>query len=189
MKTKIKIAFILLLIFSLVECAVVKNTIIGVEDIAADNGDDNDDDDDDGDDSGINIRVDGGWVDLTIGSADLIGGAGTDLIDKYTSTSDATFVDIRKVKKTDSWRIDVRRSDYNWHENLYLYVRRTGSGNGNGRAIGGLSYIEINYIDRELFHGRGRLNNIPLQYQLSGVSLQIPPDTYNTTIIFTIMEL
>ncbi|MFC1650316.1 hypothetical protein ACFL2X_01975 [Candidatus Latescibacterota bacterium] len=137
----------------------------------------------------IEVRADGGWTELTIGSADLIGGAGTNLIDTYSSNSDATLIDIRNAKKNDSWRVDIRRSDLNWHENLYLYARRTGSGNGNGNASGGLSYIEINYIDRELFHGEGLLNNITLQYQLSGVSLQVPPDTYSTTIIFTIMEL
>ncbi|MFC1539092.1 hypothetical protein ACFL6H_06700 [Candidatus Latescibacterota bacterium] len=146
-------------------------------------------DKDKGNNQEIEVRVNGGWIDLTIGSDDLIGGAGTDLIDTYTSDSNATLVDIRRAKKNDLWRIDIRRSDINWHGNLYLYVKRTGSGHGNGNIIGGLSYMEINYIDMELFHGEGLLNNIPLQYQLTGVSLQIPPDTYGTTIIFTITQL
>ncbi|MFC1490225.1 hypothetical protein ACFL6K_03350 [Candidatus Latescibacterota bacterium] len=150
---------------------------------------DPDDYDDDDNGRGIEIRVDGGWTDLSIGSADLIGGAGTDFIDTYTSNTDAGNVDIHRAKKNDYWRIDIRRSDINWFENLNLYARRTGSGNGNGNASGGLSYVEVNYIDREFFSGRGLLNNISLQYQLSGVSVQVPPDIYSTMLIFTIVEL
>lgn len=137
----------------------------------------------------LDVRVDGGWTDLTIGSADLVGGAGTDLIDTYTSDSNASRLDVRRARNYDFWRVDVSREDINWHENLYLYARRTGNGHGHGQVYGGSSYIELNNIDRELFHGRGRLNNIPIQYQLSGVSLQVPPDTYGTTIIFTVVKL
>ncbi len=138
--------------------------------------------------SDADISANGGWTDLYIGPNDLIAGPGTDLNNTYFSTSDATLLDIQRVHRFDPWRIDIGRSDINWYHELQLYVRRTGNGNGNGRVFGGWAFREITNIDRIFLVGIGRLNNIPLQYRLSGVSLQVPPDTYSTTIIFTIMS-
>ena len=134
------------------------------------------------------IRANGGWSDLVIDSGDLVSGAGSDLAGSYESDSDATLIDIHKEKKDDSWRLDVRRSDGAWDSRLSLYIRRTGGGAGNGDVSGGLSYVQIGDIDRQIMSGNGLLNNIPLQYRLTGVSLQLSPGTYSTTVIFTLMD-
>ena len=143
----------------------------------------------DDEDKEYDIRAEGGWSDLMIDAGYLMGGAGTDLIDMYESNSDATLLDIRFPKKDELWRFDVRKSDTTWFSDLSLYIRRTGSGSGSGSISGGNSYIEILDMDREFFSGNGHLNNIPLQYKLSGVSVQVPPGTYSTTVIFTLVDL
>ncbi|KPL00800.1 MAG: hypothetical protein AMJ91_03250 [candidate division Zixibacteria bacterium SM23_73_3] len=139
----------------------------------------------------IDISATGGWGE-TIDQADLVSGAGSDLVDTYESATDATSIDITNtIDKHDAWRVDVRRVDGGgWHGDFTLYVKRTSDGNGQGNVIsGGLSYIEITTTDSEFYSGEGALWNVDVQYQLTGMSIGVLPANYSTTIIFTVVDI
>jgi hypothetical protein len=139
----------------------------------------------------IDILATGGWSE-TIDQADLISGAGSDLVDTYESTTDATSIDIiNTIDKHDAWRVDVRRVDGGgWLGDFTLYIKRTTDGNGQGSVIsGGLSYIEITTTDGEFFSGKGALWNVDVQYQLTGMSIGVLPDNYSTTVILTVVDI
>lgn len=84
-----------------------------------------------------------------------------------------------------------------WNNNLVLYARRTGNGTTGcaGCTIsGGTTYTIIPLTDVELFRITAVLalasyNNIPIQLQLTGVSVTIPAATYNSRIVFTISAI
>ncbi|WP_257621604.1 hypothetical protein [Chryseobacterium sp. NKUCC03_KSP] len=88
-------------------------------------------------------------------------------------------------------------SDPTWNSNLVLSAKRT----GNGTTVcvlcsitGGSAYQAITLTDIELFRivavaSLASYSNIPIQLQLSGVSVTIPAATYNSKIIFTISAL
>ena len=138
----------------------------------------------------IDISATGGWGE-TIDQADLVSGAGSDLIDTYESTTGATSIDISNtLDENDNWRVDVRRVDAGgWHGDFTLYAKRTSNGNGPGIVSGGLSYMEITTTDSELFSGAGNLNTIDVQYELAGMSIGVLPDNYSTTVIFTVVDI
>ncbi|MBD3904712.1 hypothetical protein NAL32_16065 [Chryseobacterium sp. Ch-15] len=84
-----------------------------------------------------------------------------------------------------------------WNSNLILSAKRT----SNGSTIclvctmtGGTAYQTVTPTDIELFRLSASAaaisySNIPIQLQLSGVSITIPAATYNSRIVFTISAL
>ena len=138
----------------------------------------------------IDVSATGGWSE-TVDQADLVSGAGSDLIDTYESTANATVIDVTNtIDKHDEWRIDVRRVDGGgWHGDFTIYAKRTSDGNGQGSISGGLSYIEITTTDLQFFSGAGALWSIDVQYELTGMSIGVAPTNYSTTIIFTVVDI
>jgi hypothetical protein len=138
----------------------------------------------------IDISATGGWSE-TVDQSDLVSGAGSNLIDNYESATDASSIDVfNTIDKKDKWRVDVRRIDGGgWHGDFTLYVQRTSNGNGQGSISGGLSYIEITTTDIEFFSGEGALWNIDVQYRSTGMSIDVLPDNYSTTVVFTVVDI
>ncbi len=138
----------------------------------------------------IDVTVTGNWSD-TVNAFDLQAGAGSDLVSTYTS--DAAHVSLSvstTTGDTDNWRIDVRRSDTVWLPGtLRLYVKRTGDGMGAGTVSGGQTFHEVTTIDQAFFQGAGDRSSIPIQLQLDGMSVQVAPATYSTSLIFTVVDV
>jgi len=140
----------------------------------------------------IDINATGGWTE-TIDAADLTAGAGSDLTTTYTSATNATLITIINCTgSTDNWRVDVRRLDINWSASFTLRVRRTNTGTagsgGGSCCTGGGSFMNITTTDQTFFSGRGNRNNVACRYRLLGMSINIPPATYSTTVIYTIVD-
>jgi hypothetical protein len=134
------------------------------------------------------ITATGNWSG-TIDSGDLTGGPGTDLNPTYTSGSSQVSITISNTGDDwDFWRVDVRKSDTNWHGDLQISVRRTSSGTGGGAISGGTSYQAAGDVDAQFFTGRGDRSDVNVKLQLSGVSVQVPPDTYATSVVFTVVD-
>ena len=139
---------------------------------------------------GISISATGDWTE-TIDAFDLVSGAGSDLIDTYESIANATVLTITAAGGGGGkpWRIDVKRTDSNWHTDFTLYVRRTSDGTGPGSISGGLSYIEIVTTDSSFFSGVDNRSGIDVQYELTGMSVSVPPAIYSTTVTYTVVKL
>ena len=132
----------------------------------------------------LTINVTGNWSE-TIDASDLQAGAGSDLKSTYESAADAGLLAISDTAGG-AWRVDVRWSDTTWHTNFTLSVKRTGDGSGGGSISGGTVYQVIGESNVEFFSGTGDRSGIPLQFKLGDMSLQVPPDTYSTTVIYTV---
>lgn len=136
----------------------------------------------------ISITVTGDWSE-TINASDLQAGAGSDLISTYESVSNAVSIDISGTAGvSDNWRVDIKKVDSVWHNSFHLYVKRTSDGAGSGSVSGGASYQEVTDIDQSFFSGDNDRSNINVQLKLDGVSIQIPPDNYATTIYYTVVD-
>ncbi len=131
----------------------------------------------------INVIITGSW-DLSITANDLVSGAGSELKSIYESNEDAITIDITQTGK--DWRIDIHKEDTNWPSNFHLYVKRTSGGSG---ISGGTTYQEVTDVDTYFFGGEKRQSGINVQLKLSGVSLTVPPNSYITTVIYTVTEI
>ncbi len=133
----------------------------------------------------ISITVTGSWSE-TIDASDLQAGAGSDLVSTYESAADAVSISISDP--SGNWTIDVKKIDTNWHSNLHLNVKRTSDGTGPGSISGGDAYQEITDIDQNFFSGNGDRSNVNVQLKLTGISIQVAPDTYSTTVYYTVYD-
>jgi len=134
--------------------------------------------------SATDISVIGSWSE-TIDENDLLAGAGTDLKNSYESPDDQVLITISGT--TGGWRVDIKKVDANWHADLALSVRRTGSGAG-GSVSGGDTYTEVTVTDQPFFTGSGGVSGITAQIKLSGISIQVLPDNYSITVYYTVVD-
>jgi hypothetical protein len=134
----------------------------------------------------IDITVTGDWF-LTIDASDLQAGAGSNLNPTYFSATDQIRIDIENTNT--SWAVSVRGVATNWHPNLRFGLRRTTNGIGPGSISGGTSWLEVTGIDQQFFTGSLLRSNVRVQCGLTGVSVQVAPDTYSGTIIYTVTEI
>lgn len=120
--------------------------------------------------------------------------AGLDYTGTVSSDADHTILEIDAKEDNDPYTLTISRQDNNWHPMLTLWARRTGDGSlGNGGTImGGQSYIQLAPNAQYFFSGlvsRGggsRVKDIPIQYEIRGLSVLIPVSSYSTTIIYTV---
>ena len=119
----------------------------------------------------------------TVNSSHLATGPGSNLIATFTDTA-ATTLDIVNTGSLGKWRIDVKRTDATWNNNLKLYVKRISDGSGGGTVSGGLSLIEITGSDSPFFTGIGDRSGLALSYELSGMSVAVAPNMYSTSVSF-----
>ncbi len=133
------------------------------------------------------ITVTGSWA-LTIGIGDLQGGPGSDFNSTYESAVDQIIIDI-KGKKVADWRVYVSKVDITWDNRMLLYVRITDPGTGPGSLSGGSTYQQITDTDQEFFSGGKNRQNIEAQLQLDGMTVEIPQNTYTTTVYYTVIEI
>jgi len=134
----------------------------------------------------IQISVTGSWT-RTIDAADLQGLAGSDLNPVYESATNQIGIEIRQTSA--NWSVDIKKIDTNWHGNFHLFVRRTSNGNGSGSISGGTTYQEVTDVDQAFFSGFRVRTFIDIQLRLEGVSVQVPQDSYTTTLYYTVTEI
>ncbi len=120
------------------------------------------------------VEVDGDW-DLVINRTDLKGGPGSDLNNVYKSDPKQVLMHITGAKGC-RWEVDVWKEDNEWLPQLALYVRTTSK------------ELKIANNAQRFFSGKATKKNIELQFKLKGVSVEIPPGVYSTTIYYTVKE-
>lgn len=93
------------------------------------------------------------------------------------------------------WRIFIHKSDLNWDSDLILSAKRTGTGSiiNNWWAqplyiTGGSNFQNINNTPDFFFRGRHGIVNIPINFKLTGASLTMGAETFETNIIFTVYD-
>lgn len=136
----------------------------------------------------LSITATGSWS-KTLTSAD-VPDAGTDITGTHTSASNQVLIDVEWPQKSNyRYRVTVRKSDVSWNASLLLYVKRTGNGTGQRTISGGTSYILLSSTNQTFFTGNRDRFNVPIQFQITGVSVLIPAQTYSTTVIYTVTEI
>ncbi len=138
------------------------------------------------------IVVSGNWSTvLPVGS---VTEAGNDFVSTYTSATNQVLLSYYRIQGNSpfGYRIDIRKNDIDWNPTLKLSARRTGEGiplQGNTTITGGLNFLLLTNTNQTFFSGTRGRDNVPVQFQLTGVSVLIPAKTHTTNVVFTITEL
>ncbi len=138
--------------------------------------------------SASNLRVSGAWG-FGVDAADLVAGAGSPLQETHDSPSDQVSLDVSETGgATEAWVIRVYRDDVVWRPELRVYVRRTGDGAGLGSVSGGLGWVEVGAAEQTLFEGTGDRLGVGLQFRVVGVDLDVPIDSFATSLVYTVVS-
>ena len=129
------------------------------------------------------ITVTGSWS-QTIGTVNLASGAGSDLANPYASSSSQLVLDINGTTGNGNSYVTVQRVDTSWNSNLNLYVQRT---SGGSNVSGGTTYLLVT-TSAQTFFTETQDVTVNVQVKLDGVSLQVPPATYATGLLFTVIQ-
>lgn len=134
------------------------------------------------------ITVTGSW---NPSAAGLITEAGLNYSSYLTSSPNQSLVSL--VSVTSNWEVKVEQQNNNWTSDLQLWIRRTGDGTalgGIGTISGTPTYTLLTSMPTTLFSGTGPdRNDIPIEYQVRGLSVLTPVASYSATIVFTLMDL
>lgn len=137
---------------------------------------------------GIELTVTGNWSKM-IAASD-ISEAGNDYPTSYASNTNQTLLTINPKNWNKIITVFVKRNDIAWHNNLNLKVKRTSNGtNGNTNIVDGLNYQTISNFDAYFFKCIGYHTFIPLQYEITGISVVLPVQSYSTEIMYTVIHL
>jgi len=121
--------------------------------------------------------------------------AGEDIPSTYTTVTDAVELDLFRSGFFANlfpynWQVEINRLDTEWHPSLRLRIIRTGAGTGvYSFFTGGTVPQEIGTTSAFFLEGSGYRVDIPLQFELSGLSVTLPAKTYRTTVLFTVTDL
>lgn len=125
----------------------------------------------------------GDWAE-TVTATNLVAGAGSDLQPQFESISGVTMLTISN--SPGPWILRARLSGTGGHGDVTVQVKRTSTGSGTGSIDGGTTYTELTGLDSEIFSGTESRGSISLQFKLTGLSCHVSPDTYLSSIIFTV---
>ncbi len=122
--------------------------------------------------------------------------AGSNYATNVMSAVDQTLIDLRAANNIFTFTISVHKLDTDWDNTLSVWVQRTGegisSGGGTVSTSGGLTYQQVTNSTLYFFSGtlpnNRRRRDVPIQYEIRGLSVLIPVKTYSTSIIYTVSE-
>ena len=107
---------------------------------------------------------------------------------EYTSIWDKWF------NPNTKWKINIQKTDVNWHPDIVIETKRTGNGNrpwygqGSVNIHDGVTYQAITNTPTYFFRGRNEILNIPVSIKLSGISLVMGAQDFETNILLTVYE-
>lgn len=132
---------------------------------------------------GADLSSSGDWVE-TVNATHLVSGAGSDLQPQFESISGVTTLTITNAPG--SWTLRVRLAGSGGHGDVTVSVKRTSSGSGTGTIVDGSAYMPLTGSDAVLFSGTEDRSGISLQFKLTGLSRNVSPASYLSSIIFTV---
>lgn len=135
------------------------------------------------------LAANGSWT-KTISSANLTGGAGTNLVSTHESVNGVISLDVSNTPSTILYyRVYARYTGPTWPAGLTLAVKRTADGISLlplSVILGSTDYITLSSTDTEIFSGLLDRSGITLQIRVTGMSVALAPAVYQANIVFTI---
>jgi hypothetical protein len=139
-----------------------------------------------------NISASSGWTANV--SSNEITDAGLDYSGTYQSSANQTNITASSFGIFRNYYVYIQKSDLDWNSNLSIWAKRTGDGCGGwfGSISGGTNYIQLTNSSQLLFSGgigfSTSRNNVPIQYQIQGLSVLLPAKIYSVSVIYTVSD-
>ena len=133
----------------------------------------------------IDLVVSGGPFVPLITASNLVAGPGTDFVNTIQLASFT--LSVSQIGNGKKWTVYGRTAlTYNFPSGRILVTRTGGS---DSTLQGGVTPILLGPTNTALFTGEGKIANIPVLAQVSGMTLAAsPPGNYDASIIFEVVQ-
>ena len=134
--------------------------------------------------------VSGNWTSSV--PSNTITEAGSDYSSNWTSLSNQSIISLPSGVLGASYTVFVRKTDTNWNSNLSLWIHKSADNLGLLGSVspaGNTSYFQLSASNQTFFTASlGILSpaTFNVQYEIRGLSVTIPAQTYSTTVVYTI---
>ena len=134
--------------------------------------------------------VSGNWTSSV--PSNTITEAGSDYSSNWTSLSNQSIISLPSGVLGASYTVSVRKTDTNWNSNLSLWIHKSADNLGLLGSVspaGNTSYFQLSASNQTFFTASlGILSpaTFNAQYEIRGLSVTIPAQTYSTTVVYTI---
>jgi len=123
---------------------------------------------------------------LSVGSASLQAGAGTDFLSPVASE---VFIAVLAISNTGgaNWNLRIARegNEAQWPPGVSVSLRRSG-GSAEAGIIDGLAYRTLTSDLQPFFSGTGDYASVEILLRLDGVTVQTPPGFYSLAIRYAV---
>jgi len=138
------------------------------------------------------LTLSGNWS-YTVPATDVTE-AGSDFSGTYTSAANQVQIGVSNKNNAEkngyAWRVSARKMNATWDNTVAIYIRRTSDGapatNRATTITDGTVYQQITDTDQYFFGGYRGSTGIAIQYELRGVSVVMPAQSYSTTVVYTV---
>ncbi|NOY95538.1 MAG: hypothetical protein GXO81_04025 [Chlorobi bacterium] len=123
--------------------------------------------------------------------------AGNDFTNNTIESSTQSFISISainfwdRLSKQFGYRVTAYKTDINMHPSLILEIKRGSNRHGHfnkSRIYHGRNWQPVTNTPVYFFSGSAPTYNIPVSYRIRNISVLIPADDFETTVIFTVYE-
>ncbi|GAB3519182.1 hypothetical protein [Emticicia fontis] len=135
-------------------------------------------------------NVSGAWSSSI--PASTITEAGENYTSNWTSLTNQTIISLAWLT---SYTVYVKKTDVSWNSNLSLWIHKTGEtigALGNVSPAGNSNYFQLTASNQLFFTASTGIvlslsaATINVQYEIRGLSVLIPAQSYSTTVVYTI---
>lgn len=138
--------------------------------------------------SALVIGAVGSWS-VPLGTAELTAGPGSDFESTHTSMADQVVITISDaIDENEQWFVDVSHTSGGWDGSVQVKVVRISDGTGLGTISGGTALQAVDGTPALLFEGTGNRDSIFIQIVLTGVSVTLGSDLFETQLTFTLRD-
>ena len=134
--------------------------------------------------------VSGNWTSSV--PSNTITEAGNDYSSNWTSVANQSIISLPSGILGASYTVSVKKTDTNWNDSLGLWIHKSSDSLGLLGTVspaGNTSYFQLTSSNQTFFTASlGILSpaSFNVQYEIRGLSVTIPAQTYTTTVVYTI---
>ncbi len=83
------------------------------------------------------------------------------------------------------WQVLISKDDSFWDDELQIWIKGKKI---NGVTSGFNQFKQVKNYDIDFLGGKGKVNDIQIEFEIRNISVTIPAESYSTELVFTVIE-
>lgn len=107
----------------------------------------------------------------------------------FTGARGEVLLHVVAARAGEPWRVEADLGEMILPKGLEVWIRRSGSGQGDGWIDGGLAFVPLRVKSSLLFSGVGNRMQVPLEVKITGATPETPRGIFRGGVHFLVVSL